>query len=227
MRLSLALLTVATLGLLSAATAGGRPDATPALTGGYKIVSATAVSALTWKGYKGSDGTTWSGFEKGTVTLTKQRIERAVGGTLFLTVPLKGTVTTSYTYVNPTSTRTCPQSYNAAQLGINVGLTVSAVGATKVRVAGGPDIGTSKVGEYGRLKRVCPSQFVALLWHFSDYSTNGYGWGEKTFPAALFKQQRFTITLQGQRTIRDSLASLDPGTANRTWKLVLTLERTR
>lgn len=227
MRRSLALLSVATLGLLSAATAGARPDATPALSGGYKIVSATAASALTWQGYKGSDGTRWSGFEKGTFTLRKQRNERAAAGTLFLTVPLKGKVKTSFTYVNPTSTKTCPQSYDAAQLGVNVGLTVTSVGATKVRVAGGPDINARKVSEIARLTRVCDSQFVALLWHFSDFSTNGYGWGEKTFPAALFKKKRFTITLQGQRTIRETLASLDPGTANRTWKLVLTLERTR
>ena len=226
MRRPLTLLTVATLGLLAAATAGARSDATPALSGGYTIVAATVVSSLTWQGFKGNDST-WSGFEKATVKLTKPRNERAVGGTLFLTVPLKGKVSTSYTVVTPTETKSCPQSYDAAQLGINVGLTVTSVGATKVRVAGGPDINANKVSEIARLMRVCNSQFIPLLWQFSDFSTNGYGWGEKTFPAALFKQKRFTITLQGQRTIRESLASLDPGTANRTWKLVLTLERTR
>lgn len=226
MRRALTLLTVATLGLLAAATAGARSDATPALSGGYKIVAATAVSSLTWQGFTGNDST-WSGFEKATVKLTKPRNERAAGGTLFLTVPLKGNVSTSYTVVTPTATRSCPQSYDAAQLGINVGLTVTSVGATKVRVAGGPDLSPKKVSEYGRLSRICPSQFVAQLWHFADFSTNGYGWGEKTFPAALFKQNRFTITLQGQRTIRETIQSLDPGTAKRTWKLVLTLERTR
>ncbi len=142
-------------------------------------------------------------------------------------MPLKGNVDASYTSMGLDSTRTCPQSYNAAQLGVNVGLTVMPVGAHKVRVGGGPDISASKASEYERLIRVCDSQFVASLWHFSDYGANSYGWGDKTLPAALFTKKRFTITLQGQRTIGGPLWSLDPGTATRAWKLQLTLKRSK
>ncbi len=222
MKLSAALLTVAVLALPAAASA-----ATPAVSGSYTVVSATAVSALTWQDYAGSDATIWSGFERGTFTLAKPSKRRAVGGSLHLTVPLKGNVDASYTFIGLDSTRTCPQSYDAAQLGVDVGLTVIPVGAHKVRVGGGPDISASKASEVERLVSVCDSQFVTSLWHFSDYGANGYGWGSKTLPAALFKKKRFTITLQGQRTIRERLWSLDPGTATRTWKLQLTLKRSK
>ncbi len=220
MKLSAALVTVAVLSFPAAASA-----ATAAVSGSYTIVSATAVSTLTWQDYEGSDETIWSGFERGTLTLAKPSKARAVGGSLDLTVPLKGNVDASYTFTSLDSTRTCPQSYNAAQLGVNVGLTVMPVGAHKVRVGGGPDISANKVSEVQRLVAVCDSQFVTSLWHFSDYGANGYGWDDKTFPAALFKKKRFTITLQGQRTIGGPIWSLDPGTATRAWKLQLTLQR--
>lgn len=227
MRLPASLLTIAVLSLPAAA-----PAATPALSGSYKIVSATAVSTLTWQDYESAIPAVWSGFERGTFTLAKPQKTRALGGSLLLTVPLKGNVDTSYTVVGQTSTETCPQNYDAAQLGVDVGLTVMSVGSHKVRVGGGPDTSASKLSEYKRLYDVCSSPFFAELWHFSDSSASGYGWGHKVLPAALFKKKRFTFTLQGQRTNLDSLWSGSPGyggsgTGTRVWTLRLTLTHSK
>ncbi len=222
MRLSAALLAAAVVSLPAAP-----PAAIAALSGSYKIVSATAVSTLTWQDYVGSDEAVWSGFERGTFTLAKPQKARTGGGSLLLTVPLEGNVDTSYTWVRPDTTETCPQSYDAAQLGVDVGLTVMPVGAHKVRVGGGPDTSASKLSEYVRLKDVCASPFLASLWHFSDSSASGYGWGDKILPAALFKKKRFTITLQGRRTNVDSLWSGASGTGTRAWNLTLTLTRSK